>query len=188
MRHNIPFRIVVQPNIYLHLVIMLFVFPLTWVVAWSVAIVFHEFGHYFAIKIFKGKIDSIEIGFGGLRMQCSMLDEWKNIVSILCGPLFGFSLVLIGEWFPKVAVCSCILTLYNMLPILPLDGGRVLHILIGNNLFFEGFEKTVLLILFAGALYCCFSLHLGVIPVLIVIALWSGYRKIPCKDSVYKVQ
>ena len=188
MRHNIPFRIVVQPNIYIHLVVMLFVFPLTWVVAWSVAIVFHELGHYFAIKIFKGKIDLVEIGFGGFRMQCSLLDEWKNVVSILCGPLCGFALVLIGKWFPKVAVCSCILSIYNILPIFPLDGGRVLQLLMGNNLFYKGIEKTVLLILFFGALYCCFFLHLGVIPVLFVMALWNSYRKIPCKDSVYKVQ
>ena len=178
----------VKTNTYIYLVLLLFLVPLPWLLAWLVAVAFHELCHWVAVKLCDGEIYRLTVGIGGANMESGMLQEWKSILAVLSGPVGGFALVLLGKWLPRVAVCSWLLSVYNLLPLLPLDGGRALQFLMGDTTYFYIAEKIFLCILSLAAVYAAIFLHLGVLPLAIVGGLWLKNRKTPCKKRICKVQ
>ncbi len=181
-------QITVKPNTYIYLVILLFLVPFPWLTAWLISVIFHEFCHWAAVKLCRGEIYHITVGLGGAVIESSMLAEGKRLFAILSGPLGGFALVLIGRWFPRVALCSWVLSVYNLLPLLPLDGGSALQILLRDRRVFYVIERVFLIIIIAGAVYIAFCLNLGILPLAIAGGLWLKNRKTPCKKGIYKVQ
>lgn len=100
----------------------------------------HEFGHIAAIKILGGKIRSMRFDASGLCMSYFGLDSTgKELLSLVMGPVFGLVLayvssycgnVLNNDFLRETAGVSLIFSLFNLLPALPLDGGRALFCLI----------------------------------------------------------
>lgn len=174
-------RFSVKANTYIYLTILLFVIPLRWIVSWLVAVAFHEFCHWLAVRLCRGSVYCLEIGLGGATMQCSNMTNGYRLFSILCGPIGGLLLVGIGRWFPRVALCSFFLSLYNLMPLLPLDGGRALCILLKESKWFFAFQKTFVAVLLSIAIFCTFYLKLGLLPMAAVAILYLRSRKIPCK-------
>ena len=101
-------------------------------------LVFHEYGHIRAMKYFGMKTKGIYLipFLGGLALSDEKINtRWQDVVISIMGPFFGLilSLVLIvvywitGEmFFAGLSVFNAFLNLFNLLPILPLDGGHVL--------------------------------------------------------------
>ncbi len=181
-------RFSVKTNTYIYLTILLFTVPLRWIISWLIAIVFHEFSHWLAVKLCGGKVYKLEIGLGGADMQCSNMPERYRFLAILCGPIGGLLLACLGRWIPRVALCSFFLSLYNLLPLLPLDGGRALCILLRGSKWFFLFQNIFLIFMILLAIFCAFYLKLGLLPVVVVAILYVKCRKIPCKEGVCKVQ
>ena len=181
-------HILIKPNTYIFLTILLFTIPLTWISSWIIAILFHEFCHYIAVILCRGKIHSLKIGLLGAEMQCSNMSDACQVIVVLGGPIGGLFLACLGRYCPRIALCSFFLSIYNLIPLLPLDGGRVLYILFGNRKWFYYFEKNILVILFLCAIFSLFFLKLGLFPIAMVVILYLKYRKIPCKEGVCKVQ
>lgn len=118
------------PGCYLFFAGLLLLVPLDWLLSAMTAALVHEFFHIVAVLLFGGQIRNIHLSVSGCRIDCS---EWKDIhkiLSILAGPAGSFSLLLFRRVFPKIAVCGLLQGLYNLLPVLPLDGGRILQILL----------------------------------------------------------
>lgn len=179
-------KINIKPITYIYVVLMVFLLPLKWLFAWLFATVFHEVCHWFAVKLCGGEIYSLTVGLDGAKMECGPMSNRKNLVSVLCGPFGGLLLVLLGKWMPRVALCSWFLSIYNLLPLLPLDGGRALEILFGQKA--RVFQRVFLCFLTFGALYALVILRFGFLPLVIVAALWLKNRNSPCKPGVCKVQ
>ena len=167
---------------------MLLILPVQWLFAWLIAVCFHEFFHYLTIRLCGGKSYHLHIGFGGAVISCSELTDRKHIIALLAGPLGGLLLVFLGQWFPRLALCSWVLSLYNLLPLLPLDGGQALRLMMKNNKIFYTFERVILIILTVMGVYTFIILHFGVLPVAIIGMLWFKNRNNPCKEMVCKVQ
>ena len=180
--------IAVKPNTYIYLVLLLFFVPFPWLTAWLAAAAFHEFCHWLAVRMLGGRICRLTVGLGGAVMESDPLTAGKNLFSVLCGPVGGFLLVLLGRWLPRVAICSWVLSVYNLLPLLPLDGGRALRILVRDEKHFLVAEKVILLLLTATAICVTFVLRIGIFPLCIVGILWLKNRNSPCKEGVCKVQ
>lgn len=178
----------IKPNTYIFLTILLFTIPLPWISAWIIAIIFHEFCHYIAVILCGGETYSLKIGLLGAEMQCSNMSDICQVITILCGPIGGLFLTCFGHCFPRLALSSFFLSLYNLIPLLPLDGGRVLYILFEKRKWFYHFEKFLLIILFFCAVFLTFFLKLGLLPITAVAILYLKYRKIPCKEGICKVQ
>ena len=185
-RDGMQFRI--YSNTYFYFVLLLFLVPLPWLSAWLVAVTVHELSHYAAVRIFGGSVDSLSVGLGGANMSCSNLTEWKSFCAILAGPVFGFLPAFLGSWFPRLAVCCWVLTVYNLLPLLPLDGGRALQILLKDNKCFYIIQRIVLVLLAGISVYSAFVLRIGALPLAVVVGLWLKIRKRPCNEVVCKVQ
>ena len=93
-------------------------------------IIFHEFGHFIVAKLFKYKIDKIYIyPLGGIIKFNDYINRksYQELLVTLAGPLFQIILSLFLVKYDKDIVdFSNILLLFNLLPIVPLDGSKIL--------------------------------------------------------------
>lgn len=84
----------------------------------------HELGHFIALYACGGKADSLTFSFYGLALKySSQLTRVKEFFVILAGPAINLILYI----FLKDDI-NLILFAINILPIYPLDGGRILRL------------------------------------------------------------
>lgn len=178
----------VKTNTYIFLTVLLFTIPLRWIISWLTAIIFHELCHLFAVWLCGGRVYSLTVGLGGADIQCSNMSDSCRLVSVLFGPIGGLLLACLGRWIPRIALCSFFLSLYNLLPLLPLDGGRALCIIFRESKYFFVFQKIFLTFMFFLAVICSFFFKLGLMPLAVVAIHYLKIRKIPCKEGICKVQ
>ena len=101
--------------------------PLHWVAAWLFAMLFHEAGHLLAVRICRSKLYKIRFKLCGAVIAAEPMSNSRQLCCTLAGPVSGLLLVFARKWFPILAICGCLQSLFNLLPLLNLDGGRVLH-------------------------------------------------------------
>lgn len=108
------------------LALMLLLLPLPWVLAALLAAAVHELCHAAAIYLLGGRIYRLRIGVGGMGMETESLPPGKELIAALAGPFGSALLILFSRWLPRTAVCGAVHCVYNLLPLFPMDGGRIL--------------------------------------------------------------
>lgn len=187
----------IKPAVLIYLALSLLLLPFTWVFAWFSAVVVHELSHFLMLRLLGVTIYSISFDVGGAEIETEHMMNYRELLCALAGPLGGCLLALFIRMYPELAVCGILQSLYNMLPIYPLDGGRILRCLLSmvmHNSVSENtikyIERLVFTMLFSIALYSTFVLKLGVIPIMFVFALFLKNKsvKFPCKQAKLIVQ
>ena len=91
----------------------------------------HELGHLAAMKLCGISVDRITLSAGGAVIRAGFHDYKQELWCAAAGPLSGavFALALL-RIYPKIAIVSLLLSLINLLPLYPLDGGRILRALL----------------------------------------------------------
>ena len=98
----------------------------------------HELGHWAAIAALKGTVTAIRLDSAGLCMETAGIGGLREeALCALAGPAAGFVLFFLASAFPyqwsqKCAAASLLLSLFNLFPAAPLDGGRLLLALTGS--------------------------------------------------------
>ena len=127
----------------------LLLLPLGWAVGAFVAAFIHECAHLAVIYLSGGQVYSVNLGGKGVVMETAPLTPGREALCALAGPLGSFSLLIISEYFPEAAVCGLIQGTYNLIPVFPLDGGRVMRCMFPEKIcrWTEIVFMTVLIIL-----------------------------------------
>lgn len=120
-------KVVIEPSAYILWAFLLLALPLDWFVAYLLAVLIHELLHVAAILFMKKKPESIRIGFQGAELDVMDLSDRQELLCALAGPCAGFLLLVVRRWYPELSVVAMAQSLYNLIPIYPLDGGRVIR-------------------------------------------------------------
>ena len=120
------------------------------------AVIAHELGHILAIAMTRGRISLLSFSSAGLRMDyLAPVDASSEIIMCMLGPVMGLiyafaasnvGAVINSEYLLCSGGLSLVLSLYNLLPALPLDGGRILKIVLEQLADFKA-AKAVMFIL-----------------------------------------
>lgn len=189
-------KFTVDPNACILLALMVLVVPVRWILAWLLAITVHELSHCIALRLCRVRIYSINIGLFGAKIETEQMSAGVETLCAAAGPLGGTLLVFFLRQFPVVAICAAFQSAYNLLPILPLDGGRIIWCLLCllknervSRLCRRIVEWGVFAILFFASLLALHQ-HFGPIPLLCTISLFLKNRQIkfPCKRAEQIVQ
>lgn len=108
---------------WLVLALMILLFPLRFVAGVMLAALVHELGHILALCFMGGKIRCIRLHAGGARIEAAPLEPVQTALCALAGPGLGALTVLAWRWFPEMALAGMVQTVFNLIPIRPLDGG-----------------------------------------------------------------
>lgn len=98
----------------------------------------HELGHFFAARLFKQRIESLTLTvLGGiLKIEMGRISRIKQIVIYSSGILVNVALLLLARLLPAsyfktiFTNYNLLLIAFNLLPIHPLDGFRILSVLL----------------------------------------------------------
>lgn len=105
---------------------LILLLPIRLIVAWLIAIIIHELGHYIALRLFRVRVYSVRLRVFGATMITEPISGWREAVCAAAGPIAGFCVLLVARWMPCTAVFAFVHSVYNLLPISSLDGGRIL--------------------------------------------------------------
>ncbi len=150
----------------------------------------HELGHFITAMIFQIEVDKIYIyPFGGISKFHLSLNESlrKEFIILIMGPLvqcvFSFFLLkfdFFNSYQKLIMVYNYTILTFNLLPIYPLDGGKLLNILLSFQVSFQKSLNVTFFIsyltIFFLAIY--FLIHYFSINVVIMISfLWYKLKK-----------
>jgi len=113
----------------------------------AISIIIHEWAHVFAVRFMGAKIE--KVGFFPLGMvakarRLETLDGWERYVIFFAGPLANFALALWAfatshisyfgiSLLDDLAFYNLVLGIFNLTPVMPLDGGRIAWQFLGNR-------------------------------------------------------
>ena len=190
-------KIYFHPLFYLILIICLFTAHFRNIFYFTLIILVHELGHSIVGLMLGMKINKIEIySFGG----CSKLEYpiniklIKELIMLISGPIIQI-IFTFSVYYLKLNVSyyfytySMFILLFNLLPIEPLDGGRIINIMLSYFLsFYNSLKITyyisyffVCIITFISIIYCrnllCFLIIFSVTMEL--------YKEIKNRNLIY---
>jgi Zn-dependent protease len=146
-----------------------------WSVVILISVLIHEYGHALTALMFGQRVEISLVGFGGLtKREGPKLARWKEFLIVLNGPLAGLLTFMVAYFFlshvgEKKAVLLYALevavnvnlfwTLLNLLPVIPLDGGHLLRILLEAAFGLRGLKLAFFIsIVLAGVMGLYFFL------------------------------
>ena len=114
---------------------------LLWAIAMLISIIVHELGHALVQRLYGGRAHIVLYGFGGLAIAEGVrITPWRQVAISIAGPAAGFLLAGI-TWLVRQQSATApeamqlfllfmlwiniFWSIFNLLPIYPLDGGQV---------------------------------------------------------------
>jgi stage IV sporulation protein FB len=164
-------------------------------------VLIHEMGHAIAAKSFGWRVKEVLLlPFGGEAVveEMGSVPVWQEIVVIISGPLQNVWMIVIAyslQWMGLISApwsdyfiqANLFIALFNLLPISPLDGGKLLHAAMGLWL---PYHRVILLsirlslvlsvLMTAGSLLHAFhggiQMNLLLIGAFLIFSNWYAYK------------
>ena len=131
----------------------------TSVLGWFfVGLVCHELGHVITLLIFRIPIYEVNLRLTGAVIRHGFCSYRQEFLCAAAGPLAnGLLCLFLKRQYPELAILSGLMGLANLLPVFPLDGGRMLR----TVLLFRLEEENVSRIMEHLAFFVCCMLMVG---------------------------
>ena len=179
-----------QPSALILMAALILLLPLDWLLAAVFAAAAHEFGHLAAIKAFNRHPVSVSVGMLGATIHTGPLTGTAEFLCAAAGPWASLMLLFLCRLFPKLALCGLLQGMFNLIPLYPLDGGRMLFCLLRlcsprrAERIFCIVQRLILCGIFTFSLLIGFFGNKGIVPVIFSITVLSRLllSKIPCKS------
>ena len=102
------------------------------------AVLIHELGHAAAAVLCGVRVRAIRLELPGLCMETDGFpDERSELFCLIAGPVAGLLWATIawigGGRSSRTALAALVVNCFNLIPALPLDGGRILRLLTGSE-------------------------------------------------------
>lgn len=174
----------------------LLVLPLSFLFSFLVAGAVHELCHWVVLRWMGVNVYQISIGSFGASMETESIDPGREVLCALAGPVGSFLLVACYGVLPEIALCALLQGAFNLLPVYPMDGGRILRGTL-DILKIPRLEEICALTQWLTALAICalclhgfltWNLGFGVLFLGLVVVLRAFPRKTPCKEAFFGVQ
>lgn len=175
-----------------------FIGTLIWIGIIFISVLFHEYGHALTAAFF-GQSPRIElVALGGLTYHNGQsLAFWKQFFIVFNGPLFGFLLFIAASFLlqiPSLAqgamgsvlttfrAVNLFWTVVNLLPVIPLDGGQLIRIVLEAIFGARGFKYALIASMVIATLVSLFfflqqSLIVGALFFLLAFQSFDSFRK-----------
>ena len=121
-------RVTASPGFVLGLCLLYWADPIG--VFWQVllAAACHELGHWLAATLLGGRVFRLHLGGLGAVMELSAMENWQEALCAIAGPAVNLiCFFLLFRRAPAFGTVSLVLAAFNLLPVYPLDGGRILN-------------------------------------------------------------
>lgn len=156
------------------------------------AAVLHEAGHLVVLRCLGVRVDRLCLRAQGAILFTEPLSYRKELLAAMGGPCVNFLLLLFfARRLPIFALVNLCLLVYNLLPVYPLDGGRILRALlslllptVAANIAEKVLSGTVIFLLCVGAVALTCVYHIGLWPLFAVgtLLMRAGMTSLPSKS------
>ncbi len=189
-------RLQVQPSFFIGLCLICFLGPVRLLIYVLLAALCHEVSHLAVLRLWRVPVYQFRLGFQGAVLSAGAAPALAEALSVAAGPLTNGLLVwAFARRAPVFALVNLILCLYNLLPLYPLDGGRLLHLGLVRLLGLAAGERVTRIIavaviaagVFAGVYLTCFRC-LGLWPILLAGIFLLRLPNIPCKIRLQRIK
>ncbi|MEG0777593.1 MAG: site-2 protease family protein [Oscillospiraceae bacterium] len=198
------FRVKIGSGFLLLIAVVYFFDDSGFLLALLPAILAHEIGHLIAMRTLGARPTLLCASLSGLSLDYSgNLSSKQEMLTALSGPIFGILFSIVCAWLGKflsseyLLLCAglgFVINVFNLLPALPLDGGRVLSFILsaafGKKLALS--VSNVLGYLISALLLClglyCVAKGYGAALMLAGMWLFILQRTPPCKYGKSVIQ
>lgn len=172
-----------------------FILPWRWLIAMLTAATVHEMGHLALLRIEQVSVDRLTIGLSGARIIVAPLSLRQELLCACAGPGAAAMLIGLGKYYPELAICAFVQSVYNLIPVMPFDGGRIFQCAL-RGLFPQFIAERItngteiVICLWAVILsVLCFMNRLQLVSLVAMLFAASVMkRKIACKGDASAVQ
>lgn len=182
-------KICIEPVSYiLGAAIVLLLPAKVWLTALFAASV-HELFHLAALWLLGGQVIQLRLGIFGAKIVTLPMSRGREVLCALAGPVGSFSLLALASRYPLAALFGFMQGTYNLLPIYPLDGGRIMRGIF-SEAFYAAAETFFLVILWGLGIWLLFHCHVGLFVLFPAVSatVLMLRRKYPCKETNFAVQ
>ena len=118
-------KITVRPGGYIGCAAAILILPLHWLYCAAIAALVHELAHITVLYLLRIPIWQVEIGLAGATIHIPELPPAQEILCAAAGPMASLMLLFLAPIAPMAALFGLVQGLFNLLPVYPLDGGRI---------------------------------------------------------------
>lgn len=140
------FSLEVRPGAVVLLSGLYFLLPLRWCARLALTVTVHELGHVAALILCGAQVCGLRMEGCGLVLRCTPTEgALRTVTAALAGPAAGAGLfcILRGLGYIACAELSLLFSCVNLLPVLPLDGGRALEAVVAALAGARAAERTL---------------------------------------------
>lgn len=194
---NILHKIKIHPLFYFVLGVCAFTGNFRKMIIFSIIILIHEFGHFITGYLLKWKVVKIDLyPYGGCTIFNNDINTSlkKELIVTIMGPIFQIVIIYLLSFivdidnFKIFMEYSKLILFFNLLPIYPLDGGKLLNVFFNFFLSYrDSFRITIFLsyFLFVLFLFIILFFQFNLLFILVLFLLGISIIKENKKGYIY---